>query len=168
MSGDGWSAGAARHRVLVVDGDDAMRRLLGVALDCFGCEAYQARDGPEVLQALRERPMCAVIVDLIGPDMSWWPVLEVLGGPIAGRRPATIAISADARTLAVASGLGVGATMLKPFSLQQLQAVIDDLVAREGSPHRPMTPLRPSPRLRCSRLAGRAPREPCSDHAVRT
>jgi DNA-binding response OmpR family regulator len=167
MSGDGSSVRLAAHRVLIVDSDDSMRRMLGVALRCFGCETYQARDGPEVLQALRDFSLCAVIVDLPGPDPSNWPVLKVLGGSIEGRRPATIAISADDRALAVAAGLGVGATILKPFSLKQLQAVIESLVAEEGSPHLPTTPLRPSTSVRNRRLAGYMVREQPSHHALR-
>jgi CheY-like chemotaxis protein len=142
MSGDDSSEGAAAHRVLIVDDDDAMRRLLGLALVSFGCDAYQARGaGPEVLAALRDRSMCAVIVDLSGPSTSCWRVLQALGGPMPGRRPATIAIAADARTLDLASELGVGAILLKPFSLQQLQGAIEGLVALEGSPHLPTVPL---------------------------
>ena len=145
MSGDDLSMGATAHRVLIVDDDDSMCRLLGLALDSFGCEAYRARAGPEVIGALRDRSMCAVIVVLLGPGMRCWQVLEALGGPMPGRSPPTIAISADVRTLDLASELGVGATLLKPFSLQHLQTAIARLVAREGSPHLPTLPLLLSP-----------------------
>lgn len=144
MSGDDSSVSVAAHRVLVVEGDDAMRRLLGLALDSFGCEVYQARDGPEMLAALWDRSICAVVVDLSGPSTSWRWALQTLSGPMPGRRPATIAISADVRVLDLASDLGVGATLLKPFSLQHLQAVVERLVAGEGSPHLPTVPLRVS------------------------
>ncbi len=154
MSGDDSSVGAVAHRVLVVDDDDAMRRLLWLALDSFGCEVYQARDGPEVLAALRDRSMCAVVVDLSGPSTSCWWVLQALGGPMSGRRPATIAVSADVRALDLASELGVGATLLKPFSLQHLQAVVERLVAGEGSPHLPTVPLRLSPTSSVQRSPG--------------
>ena len=141
MSGDVVSVGAAAHRVLIVDGDDATRRLLGRALDSFGCEAYEARDGPELLGSMWDRSMCAVIADLSGPSLGCWRVLEVLDGPMPGRRPATIAISTDPRALDLAWELGVDAVLLKPFPLQHLQVVIEGLVAREGSSHRPTLPL---------------------------
>ena len=86
MPGNGSSAGSSGHRVLIVESDDAIRRLLGLALESFGCEAYLARDGPEVIEALRGHAMCAVIVDVPGPDRSCWSVLQAAGRPIAGRR----------------------------------------------------------------------------------
>jgi DNA-binding response OmpR family regulator len=140
--------------VLVVDDDDAMCRLLGRALDSFGCEAYQARAGPDVLALLRDRPMCAAIVSLSVPSLSGWPLLEALGEPKPGRRPATIAISADVRILNRAAELGVGATLLKPFSLQQLQAAIEGLLAQEGPPHLPTVPLLLSPVSAVQRSSG--------------
>ena len=162
MSGDGSSA----HRVLIVGSDDAIRRLLGLALESFGCEPYQARDGPEVLNILRSRSMCAVIVDVPGPGTSCWPMMNALGRPVAGRRPATIAMSTDTRALAVAGEFGVDTTLRMPFSLDHLQATLEGLVAREGSAHRPTTPLRPFLSRR-SRLAGFPPRGPFFHHAVR-
>jgi DNA-binding response OmpR family regulator len=144
MSGDDVSIGAAAHRVLIVDDDDAMCRLLGLALDSFGCEAYRARAGPDVLAALRDRAICAAIVDLSGPSAGGWRILQALSGAMPGRRPATIAISADARALDLAWELGVDAVLLKPFPLQHLRAAIEGLVAREGSSHLPTVPLPPS------------------------
>lgn len=162
MSGDDSSVGAAPHRVLIVDGDDATRRLLGRALDSFGCEAFEARDGPDLLGPVWDRALCAVIVDLSGLSASCWRLLRALSGPMAGRRPATIAISTGADALDHAWELGVDAVLLKPFPLQHLQAVIEGLVAREGSPHRPTVPLRPSSvsavqRAPGARCCGRSP-----------
>jgi DNA-binding response OmpR family regulator len=160
MPGNGWSATASVHRVLIVANDDAIRRFLGRALESFGCEAYLARDGPEVLAALRGRTMCAVIVDVPWPGTSCWSVLKATSGLTAGWRSATIALSTDARALTMAAGLGVRTTLLMPFSLQHLQAAIDGVVAREGSAHRPTTPIRPPPSLRRLPDICRADRSP--------
>ena len=154
MSGDDSPIGGSGHRVLIVGGDGALRRLLGIALAAFGCASYEARDGPEALAALRERRMCAVIVDLPGPGASRRSVLEALGGSETDRRPAAIAVASDHAALVVAAELGVGATLLKPFSLQHLQAAIEGLVAREGSAHRPTIPFRLSPILAARRSPG--------------
>jgi CheY-like chemotaxis protein len=154
MSESDLSVGTAAHRVLIVDDDDAMCRLLGRALDSFGCEAYQARAGPDVLAVLRDHAMCAVIVSLSGPSMRCWRILEALSGPMPGRGPATIVISADVRMLNLASEFGVGATLLKPFSLLHLQAAIEGQVAREGPPHLPTVPLLLSPVSAVQRTTG--------------
>ena len=154
MSRDRSSVGASAHRVLIVGGDDAMRRLLRAALAAFGCESYQARDGPEAGEVLRGRLMCAVIVDLVGPGANCRPVLDVLRRPPDGRTRPTIAISADPGALAVAAESGVGAALLKPFQLQHLQAAIESLVVCEGSAHAPIPPFRLPPVFAARRSSG--------------
>jgi len=168
MPGNGSSARASAHRVLVIDSDRAMRRLLTLALEDFGCEGYEARDGPETLGVLGDHAMCAVIVDIPGPGVSRWSVLEALGGPTNGRRPATIAISSDHAALAVATERGIDATLLKPFSLRQLQAAIEQLVAREESLHTPTTPFCLRSTATWSRHSGGTPPEPISQHTTRS
>ena len=167
MSGDDSPLGASGHCVLVVDGDDAMRRLFRIALADFGCAVYEARDGPEALEVLRDRPMCVVIVDIPGQGSSCWSVLKALRGRRTGAQPATIAIASDHAALAVATEIGVDATLLKPFSLRWLRAAIDHLAAQEEPRHAPTAPFHlPLAGSRFRRAAG-ASSEPFSHHTMR-
>ena len=65
--------------VLVVEDDDAVRRLL---TDCLreeaGIEADVARDGAEALHRIRLRDYSVVLLDLVMPHMSGIDVLDSL------------------------------------------------------------------------------------------
>ena len=166
MPGDGSSGAARAHRVLVVDGDSAMRRLLRRALDHFGCDGYEARNGPAMLGVLRRQAICAIVLDVPRPDATEPSMLDALDVPPPLWR-ATIAISSDPAALTHAARLGVPATLLKPFGLQELQDAIARAVAREGSRHAPMTPLRPAPAGLRSRRVPPGARRPFSEQRGR-
>ena len=153
MSGDGSSGATRAHRVLVVDGDGAMRRLLRRVFDQFGCDCYEARDGPAMLGILRRQAICAIVLDVPRPDARPPSVLDALDVPPRLWR-ATIAISSNPAALMRAARLGVSATLLKPFGLQELQDAIARAVAWEGSRHAPMTPFRLSPMSAARRPSG--------------
>lgn len=59
----------APRRVLVVDDDDGVRRLLQRAIEQLGCQVSTASDGREALEALRQRPYDLMITDLRMPNM---------------------------------------------------------------------------------------------------
>ena len=67
------SAETALRKVLVVDDDPAMRRLVSKILESAGYEVLQAGNGAEALEAVREELPAFVITDL---DM---PVLDGIG-----------------------------------------------------------------------------------------
>jgi DNA-binding response OmpR family regulator len=168
MPGDGSSARVSAHHVLIIDGDGAMRRLLRLALNEFDCNAYAARDGPESLAMLGKYPICTVIVDVPGISCGRRSVLRALSGARKGRQPSIIAISSTSASLIVAARFGADATLLKPFSLQQLRAAIEYLAVSEEPPHAPMTPLRLRSVGSRPTFAGDTSREPFAHHTRRS
>ena len=59
----------ANTRVLVVEDDAIVRRLLTAVLRQRGCQVVQATDGAEALRRLDETPVDVIVLDLLMPVM---------------------------------------------------------------------------------------------------
>ncbi len=77
-----------RLKVLVVEDDPAVARMLSLSLRSGGFEPIMARTGAQALDLLNSTPMNAVVLDLWLPDKDGGLVLDVLrarqeanGGP---------------------------------------------------------------------------------------
>ena len=75
-TGSATEARAATLRVLIVDDEQASRKMLAVVLAQIGIHCAQAGDGQEALRILQAQEMDAVISDLRMPGMSG---MELLG-----------------------------------------------------------------------------------------
>ena len=69
-----------RGRVLVVDDEETVRRLVIETLSGTGLELEEAADGEEALAAIAERPPNAIVLDLMMPGIDGFAVLERLHG----------------------------------------------------------------------------------------
>jgi len=67
-----------RHRVLVVEDDQALRDSLVDWLDVRGIEARGVQHGQAAFQVLRDgSPACAVLLDLDMPVMNGWTFMDI-------------------------------------------------------------------------------------------
>jgi len=119
-------------QVLVVDDEPAVRRALERALRLDKYEVELAVDGEEALDRLAERPVDAVILDVMMPGVDGLEVCRRMRA--AGDRTPVLMLTArdaiDDRVL----GLDVGADdyLVKPFALRELQARLRALLRRMG------------------------------------
>jgi DNA-binding response OmpR family regulator len=118
-------------RILVVDDNADLRESLCLLLRQIGYEAEAARDGQHALGIQRARPADLVLTDIFMPGTDGietiqafrreWPGIRIVamsgGGAVATRD-----------YLTVAPDIGADAVLRKPFSLENLQAVLDGLV----------------------------------------
>jgi two-component system KDP operon response regulator KdpE len=128
---------AYRPRILVIDDEPKIHRLLGPALDAAGYEAISADTGAAGLAAIVNRPCDAVIMDLGLPDIDGMEALRraraFYDGPI-------LILSAREMELEKISALDLGADdyVEKPFRvgevLARLQAAVRRRLIRLGSP----------------------------------
>jgi CheY-like chemotaxis protein len=124
-------------RILVIDDDASLRRLLRLALERRGYAVVEAANGAAGLAAYAVEPADVVITDMQMPVMDGLQLMMALHRmyPTAN----IIALSAGQQTLALARPF-TQRTFAKPFPLRPLLAAVDDLVAAVApSEHLPGT-----------------------------
>ena len=113
-------------RILIADDDDANRDLLRRRLECEGHEVSEARDGLEVLEALRTFPCDLVLLDLMMPVMDGFETLSRIKQDASLQELPVIMISALDEIQSVVSCIEMGAVdyLPKPFNRVLLRARI--------------------------------------------
>jgi CheY-like chemotaxis protein len=122
-------------RVLVVDDQPEIRRVMLRLLEREGHTTAEAEGGAEGLRQVAAQPVDLVVTDLFMPDMDGLEFMREL----ARRRPGmkVIAVSGGgfmdaASILAVASTLGAVRTLSKPFEALQFLALVAEVLAADG------------------------------------
>ncbi len=120
-------------RVLVVDDEQNIAELIGMALRYEGWEVQQAHTGTKAVAAAREFRPDAVVLDMMLPDFDGLEVLRRMRGFDPGV-PVVFLTARDAVEDRVA-GLTAGGDdyVTKPFSLEELVARLRALVRRAGA-----------------------------------
>ena len=110
-------------QILVVEDDDALRKLLLLTLKLDGYQVITARDGREALTLFGENSIDCVLLDV---NMPYVDGLEVCTELRKKTDVPIIIITANSRTDDVITGMELGADhyMTKPFVLQELRARI--------------------------------------------
>lgn len=122
-------AASTATRVLVVDDDAAVRRLVALVLERDGFEVTTAGDGRDAIALSRRRPFDVLLVDVQMPGLDGWEVLEALcGEPPASEdaSPMTAVVMSGHAAPAEALRRGAATMLHKPFSPAELLAVIRD------------------------------------------
>lgn len=119
-------------RVLVVDDDSAIRKVVGSGLTDAGYEVTLAANGNEALDALATSPQDAVILDVMMEGLSGLDVLTAMR-----ERPDTddipvILLTARAETDDMWEGYKAGADyyMTKPFEMDELLKFLEFVLTK--------------------------------------
>lgn len=117
-------------RILVVDDEPHIRRLLAVRLEAEGFEVFEARDGEEGLRRFEEVAPDLVLLDLMMPGANGLEILARLRG--SGVRPhvPVFILTAKGQDTDRELALAGGATdfVTKPFSPMKLLARIHEVL----------------------------------------
>jgi two-component system response regulator (stage 0 sporulation protein F) len=120
-----------RRRLLLAEDDAPLRQVLATALGHDGFDVLEAGDGLELLERIENllaasvRPDdLLVIADIHMPGLTGLDLVAILSCALAGTPVVLITAFADRETRAEASELGAVAVIDKPFSLDELRAVI--------------------------------------------
>ncbi len=121
---------ASRGKVLIVEDDPAVSRILKVCLQSVGFATTQADTGGEALRQLESEPLDAVLLDLGLPDGRGGEVLRRLQTTSPSDCPAWIIVSAlDEDEAARRYGPLKGVFVPKPFDpwdlIRTLQGLLD-------------------------------------------
>lgn len=121
-------------RVLAVDDDPIILRLLELNLELEGHEVSTAADGRSGLEAIRSQRPEVVLLDVMMPQLDGYQVCAAVRAdddPGVATTPIVI-LSARAQHADVQTGLGAGADayVTKPFDPLELVDLVDRLGAR--------------------------------------
>ncbi len=124
-------------RILIVDDDHKLVRLLRASLEQAGYQVFVAYDGETALHALRHERPDLVVLDLMLPDRDGWDVTRVIRNDAALAHMPIIMLTARVETHDRIAGLELGADdyVTKPFHPGELLARIRAVLRRaRGGP----------------------------------
>ena len=116
-------------RILIVDDDALLRESVARALSDRGYEVLTAADGEEANNLLGDGGVALMITDIYLGNSDGFALIKALRSQ--GRSLPIIAMSGDrigVDVFGTARALGANATLLKPFFVSELTAVIERLL----------------------------------------
>jgi two-component system OmpR family response regulator len=114
-----------RHRVLVVDDDNALRNLVSMVLADSGFDVDSAESGTVALKKIQESPPDIVTLDLLMPDMNGFELVDRLR--TVPQPPRIVIISGS---IAFSEERGpwpefVAGVLMKPFRINDLRTMCE-------------------------------------------
>lgn len=137
------SAAKGARRILVVDDEPSIRRLIQVQLERAGYEVVVAVDGIEALETFHRLRPDLVVLDVMMPGPDGFRVLQILKDDPRTAAVPVVMLTARSGDDHVRQGWqeGVDFYMSKPFNPAELRTVVDRMVAVLDTPENP-PPLR--------------------------
>jgi DNA-binding response OmpR family regulator len=129
-----WKAVSGKKRVLVVEDDPTLLQTVSKHLTKRGLEVQATKDSETALRAIGDRVPDLVCVDLHLPRESGYEVCETIRN-VLKLKDLPILLMGDSNSpeaRAFAEEAGADRYLTKPFSLSQLDAMIDPLLRTEA------------------------------------
>jgi DNA-binding response OmpR family regulator len=115
-------------KILVVDDDPALRKLIELVGRRSGLTVDSARDGDEAWDMIQRNRYTLAVVDLMMPRMNGFELVEHIGG--LQERPAVIVVTATPDNFLHRLDPDVVVTVIrKPFDVETLSAVLREIAA---------------------------------------
>jgi CheY-like chemotaxis protein len=113
--------------ILVVDDDTAIREVVAEVLEDEGYAVAMASSGEEALAVVERAEPALVVLDMRMPIMNGWEFARELSVRSAGRIPILV-MTAAVDAVQRAAEIGAAGTLSKPFDLDELVAMVNELV----------------------------------------
>lgn len=117
--------------ILVVDDEREARVTIRKILERVGHEITEAAGGEEALRILGERELDICILDILMPDKDGLEVIRRVRKRLPGLKIIAISgggLQRSSLYLSVAEKTGVAKALAKPFSAEELMAVVRELL----------------------------------------
>ena len=115
--------------VLIVDDDPNIRQALGCVIEREGHDVVWVPGGVEALEVLGERSIDLAIIDLNMPEMNGIALMRWMRKAYSGIK--LVPMSAVGDLLTAPSEFMAGASLTKPFTLEDVQAVLAKALEKE-------------------------------------
>ena len=130
-----------KHRLLVVDDEPSIAKIVRKQLEVAGYEVTVAVDGLEGLTKARETLPELIVLDVMLPKMNGVEVCSTLKQDPKTQRIPILMLTAKAQRQDQETGLQAGADafLTKPFQLEELLDKVKTLLDRAGGPPQTVT-----------------------------
>jgi len=125
-----------KARILVVDDEQDILRLLSYNLKKHGYQTDEVRDGEEALRKVRDHPYQLIILDLMLPGLSGMEICRILKRDPKTMKIPIIMLTARSEEMDKVMGLESGADdyITKPFGVREFLARVKTVLRRaEGT-----------------------------------
>ena len=124
---------SGEKRVLVVDDDEPIRRLVSTVLTRAGFLITEARNGIEAIQSVKEEAYHAILLDLMMPLASGFDVMNWMASHQKEKLMCVVVMTAATdREISELNHEVVYAVMRKPFDLEKLVRVVAECAGGEA------------------------------------
>jgi DNA-binding response OmpR family regulator len=122
----------AKRKILVVDDDPTMVKLINVNLKLNNYSVVEATSGEQALEVLSSEPLDLVVLDIMMPGVDGWEVLKRIRGDSETEEMPVILVTAKTQDSDVIRGWELGADeyVIKPFNPLLLVEVIKMVLDR--------------------------------------
>jgi DNA-binding response OmpR family regulator len=125
-----------RHRIMVVDEDVSLRRMIVAVLEAAGYEVSEAGDGDAALRSVAKQKPDAVLTEMVLPGTDGLQLVEALRKSDSDTKIIAVSGSSRADTyLWVARSLGANAALHKPLWVEEVLQNIRNLL-KDSLQHR--------------------------------
>jgi DNA-binding response OmpR family regulator len=113
-------------RVLIVDDERTLARVIGIRFEAAGFEIDTAFSGESGIEAAINRPPAAIVLDVRMPDLTGFEVLDRLRADPRTASVPVVFLSANVQDSARAAALAAGAVayLTKPYDPAEVIAVV--------------------------------------------
>ena len=126
---EGEQPADSKPRVLLVDDDPEILEATGSVLREWGYAVDEARDGATALSLARGARPDLMLIDLMMPVMDGWTLIRRMREEKVAQDVPLVIFSADRDAREKARSLKADAALRKPFELEELQSVVERLLA---------------------------------------
>lgn len=118
------------RKILIVDDDPSMARLIGMALAAQGYEVYEALNGIRGYKVARQEQPDLVLLDIMMPDIDGYEVFRRIKLDPATQKIPVVFVSSKFNNEDIEKGMEMGATayITKPFDLSCLLDAVDEAI----------------------------------------
>ena len=127
-------------RVIIAEDHDDQRAFLALLLRREGFEVWEASDGAELLELLRDarergelESVALIVSDIMMPNCTGFDALRMLRSECFGMPVVLVSAAADEVTFAEARKLGAETLLTKPYDGDQLRRLVREAVASRAA-----------------------------------
>ena len=121
-----------KHKVLVIDDEEAIRKSLRMVLEYEGYECLEAATGPEGIEATRREMPDAVLLDIKMPEMDGLEALEAIRAKDAHTPVLMISGHGDIPTAVEAIHKGAYDLLEKPLESERVLTALRNAIERKS------------------------------------